>query len=156
MHHLDLDLYYYQIEFTKKLLLETEERLLVDKMNQRITLISRYLELTIFSGGLQSIFFLTTNNYRNLMKVMVFVIDNLLNKDFSELYSWVHYIVDTIHEFGAINEYIIETYEALHKTYVKIPYRFSNKKDVKKQMMKTIQKKAIIKQNDFKKVQNSN
>ncbi|RHZ54902.1 hypothetical protein Glove_421g100 [Diversispora epigaea] len=203
MHHLDLGLYRYQIEFTKKLLFEAEGRSLVDKMNRRITLIPRHSELKIFSGGLQSIALLTADNYRNIMKVMVFVVDDLLNKDLSEVYvkwnemyllsrqetfkesdlknfqeaiekwanlfiklfgqfsnsdfklpklhSWVHHIVDTIREFGAINGYTTETYEALHKTYVKIPYRLSNKKDVEEQMMKTIRRKAIIKQNDFKK-----
>ncbi|RHZ73276.1 hypothetical protein Glove_232g35 [Diversispora epigaea] len=203
MHHLDLGLYRYQIEFTKKLLFEAEGRSLVDKMNRRITLIPRHSELKIFSGGLQSIALLTADNYRNIMKVMVFVVDDLLNKDLSEVYvkwnemyllsrqetfkesdlknfqeaiekwanlfiklfgqfsnsdfklpklhSWVHHIVDTIREFGAINGYTTETYEALHKTYVKIPYRLSNKKDVEEQMMKTIWRKAIIKQNDFKK-----
>ncbi|RHZ81979.1 hypothetical protein Glove_115g40 [Diversispora epigaea] len=200
---LDLGLYRYQIEFTKKLLFEAEGRSLVDKMNRRITLIPRYSELKIFSGGLQSIALLTADNYRNIMKVMVFVVDDLLNKDLSEVYvkwnemyllsrqetfkesdlknfqeaiekwanlfiklfgqfsnsdfklpklhSWVHHIVDTIREFGTINGYTIETYEALYKTYVKIPYRLSNKKDVEEQMMKTIRRKAIIKQNDFKK-----
>ncbi|RHZ43879.1 hypothetical protein Glove_831g3 [Diversispora epigaea] len=53
MHHLDLGLYRYQIEFTKKLLFEAEGRSLVDKMNRRITLIPRHSELKIFSGGLQ-------------------------------------------------------------------------------------------------------
>ncbi|RHZ47415.1 hypothetical protein Glove_581g6 [Diversispora epigaea] len=190
MHHLDLGLYRYQIEFTKKLLFEAEGRSLVDKMNWRITLIPRHSELKIFSGGLQSIALLTADNYRNIMKVMVFVVDDLLNKDLSEVYvkwnemyllsrqetfkesdlknfqeaiekwanlfiklfgqfsnsdfklpklhSWVHHIVDTIREFGAINGYTTETYEALHKTYVKIPYRLSNKKDVEEQMMKTV------------------
>ncbi|RHZ76095.1 hypothetical protein Glove_203g15 [Diversispora epigaea] len=189
MHHLDLGLYRYQIEFTKKLLFEAEGRSLVDKMNRRITLIPRHSELKIFSGRLQSIALLTADNYRNIMKVMVFVVDDLLNKDLSEVYvkwnemyllsrqetfkesdlknfqeaiekwanlfiklfgqfsnsdfklpklhSWVHHIVDTIREFGAINGYTTETYEALHKTYVKIPYRLSNKKDVEEQMMKT-------------------
>ncbi|RHZ78529.1 hypothetical protein Glove_162g58 [Diversispora epigaea] len=75
------------------------------------------------------------------------------NFDFKlpKLHSWVHHIVDTIREFGAINGYTTETYEVLHKIYVKIPYCLSNKKDVEEQMMKTIWRKAIIKQNDFKK-----
>ncbi|RHZ78931.1 hypothetical protein Glove_154g41 [Diversispora epigaea] len=86
IHHLDLGLYRYQIEFTKKLLFEAEGRSLVDKMNRRITLIPRHSELKIFSGGLQSIALLTADNYRNIMKVMVFVVDDLLNKDISEVY----------------------------------------------------------------------
>ncbi|RHZ69351.1 hypothetical protein Glove_284g14 [Diversispora epigaea] len=151
MHHLDLGLYRYQIEFIKKLLFEIEGRSLVDKMNWRITLIPRHPELKIFSGGLQSIALLITDNYRNIMKVIVFVVDDLLNKDLSELHLWVYHIVNTIREFRAINEYTTETYKALYKIYVKIPYRLSNKKDVEEQMMKTIQRKAIIKQNDFEK-----
>ncbi|RHZ81214.1 hypothetical protein Glove_123g171 [Diversispora epigaea] len=190
MYHLDLGLYRYQIEFTKKLLFEAEGRSLVDKMNWRITLIPRHPELKIFSGELQSIALLTADNYRNIMKVIVFIVDDLLNKDLLEVYvkwnemyllsrqetfkesdlknfqeaiekwvnlfiklfgqfsnsdfklpklhSWIHHIVDTIREFGAINRYTTETYEALHKTYVKILYRLSNKKDVEEQMMKTL------------------
>lgn len=190
MHHLDLGLYHYQIEFTKKLLLKVEGRSSVDEMSRRIALIPRHPELTIFSGGLQSISLLTADNYRNIMKVMVFVVDDLLNKDLSEVYvkwnemyllsrqeifkesdlekfqeaieqwanlfiklfrqfsnsdfklpklhSWVYHIVDTVREFGTINGYTTETYESLHKTYVKIPYRLSNKKNVEEQMIKTV------------------
>ena len=31
-----------------------------------------------------------------------------------------------------------ETYESLHKNYVKEPYRMSNKKDYMKQILKTV------------------
>jgi hypothetical protein len=82
MHHLDLGLYHYQIEFTKELL----GRSLIDAMNQRIVAIPRYPGLKIFSNGLQSIARLTASEYRDIMKVMVFVVDGLLNKDLSEVY----------------------------------------------------------------------
>ena len=55
-----------------------------------------------------------------------------------KLHSWVYHIVETIREFGAINGFTTETYESLHKTYVKTPYRLSNKKDVEKQLMQTV------------------
>ncbi|RHZ79703.1 hypothetical protein Glove_142g39 [Diversispora epigaea] len=55
------------------------------------------------------------------------------------------HIVDTIREYGAINGYTTETYESLHKSYVKTPYRLSNKKGIEEQIMKTIRRKAIIK-----------
>ncbi|RHZ88122.1 hypothetical protein Glove_26g226 [Diversispora epigaea] len=73
------------------------------------------------------------------------------NSDFKlpKLHSWVHHIVDTIREFRAINGYTTETYEALHKTYVKIPYRLSNKKDVKEQMMKTLFEFDILEAFEF-------
>ena len=58
-----------------------------------------------------------------------------------KLHSWIYHIVDSIRKYGAINGYTTETYESLHKTYVKIPYHFSNKKDVEKQIMENVNKK---------------
>ncbi|RHZ65586.1 hypothetical protein Glove_314g17 [Diversispora epigaea] len=193
MHHLDLGLYHYQIEFTKGIL----GRSSIDKMNERIGAIPRYPGLKIFSKGLQSIARLTASEHRDLMKVMVFVVDGLLSNDLSEVYvkwnemyilsrleifkesdlekfqkainewanlfvilfrkksdskmkfpkfhSWIFHIVDTIREYEAINGYTTETYESLHKSYVKTPYRLSNKKGIEEQIMKTIRRKAIIK-----------
>ncbi|RHZ82254.1 hypothetical protein Glove_110g62 [Diversispora epigaea] len=82
MHYLDLDLFWYQIEYTKELLGKSLE----DKMNRRIAIIPRHPGLKIFAKGVQSIARLTTSEFRDLMKVMVFVVDNLLNKDLSEVY----------------------------------------------------------------------
>ena len=82
MHHLDLGLYHYQIEFTKELL----SRPLIDKLNRRIAAIPRHPGLKIFAGGLQSIARLTANEYRDLMKVMVFVVDDLQDKNLSKVY----------------------------------------------------------------------
>ncbi|RHZ85232.1 hypothetical protein Glove_69g31 [Diversispora epigaea] len=190
IHHLNLGLYHYQIEFTKGIL----GRSLIDKINERIGTIPRYPGLKIFLKGLQSIAQLTASEHRDLMKVMVFVVDSFLSNDLSEIYvkwnemyilnrleifkksdlekfqkvindwadlfvilfrkksdskmkfpkfhSWIFYIVDTIREYRAINGYTTKTYENLHKSYVKTPYRLSNKKDVEKQ---TIWCKAIIK-----------
>ncbi|RHZ63290.1 hypothetical protein Glove_330g53 [Diversispora epigaea] len=66
---------------------------------------------------------------------------------FPKLHSWIYHIVDTIREYGAINGYTTETYESLHKTYVKIPYRLSNKKEVEKQIMENIRRRAIVSRN---------
>ncbi|RHZ85416.1 hypothetical protein Glove_66g57 [Diversispora epigaea] len=109
MHHLDLGLFQYQIEYTKELL----GKLLEDKMNRRIAIILRHPGLKIFAKGVQSIARLTASEFRDLMKVM-------------------------------------ETYESLHKTYVKIPYCLSNKKDVEMQIMKNIRRRAMILRNQVK------
>lgn len=61
-----------------------------------------------------------------------------------KLHSWIYHIVDTIRDYGAINGYTTETYESLHKTYVKIPYRLSNKRDAVTQIMKTVNIMNII------------
>ncbi|GES84748.1 hypothetical protein GLOIN_2v1783703 [Rhizophagus clarus] len=177
------------------------------EVNYRLAAISRFLSIKIFSNGLQSIARLTANEYRSLMKIMIFVIDNLYDEnnnevdnfvnnddltklyeywnemyilsryeEFSEsdlekfndaihrwawmfvkafkfvspsnlklpkLHSWVYHIIDSIRSYGAINGYTTETYESLHKYFVKIPYQISNKKDVKPQLLQTIKRQAI-------------
>jgi len=64
-----------------------------------------------------------------------------------KLHSWVYHIIDSIRSFGAINGYTTETYESLHKEYVKVPYRLSNKKDVESQIMKIVSTIIIYKIN---------
>lgn len=97
MHHLDLGLFQYQIEYTRTLLKNQYGKSLVDEMDRWLAEIPRFTGLKIFTNGIQSIARLTANEYRELMKVMVFVIDNLYddttnfvkNKDLTELYvTW--------------------------------------------------------------------
>ena len=94
MHHLDLGLFKYQIDFSRTLLGNQFGKHPVDEMDRRLAKIPRFSGLKIFANGIQSISRLTANEYRDLMKVMVFVIDNLYddsedfvkNKDLTELY----------------------------------------------------------------------
>ncbi|RHZ76484.1 hypothetical protein Glove_197g119 [Diversispora epigaea] len=173
MYHLDLGLFKYQIEFTMELLKKKKS---LNKVNERIADIPRHSQLKVFKKGIQ-LSRLTASEYRDMMKIMVFVVDDLQIKDLSEVYvkwnkmyllsrsekfkesdlenfqisnshlkflklhSWIYHVVDTIREYGAINGYTTETYESLHKTYMKIPYRLSNKKEVEKQIMENVNKK---------------
>ncbi|RHZ70570.1 hypothetical protein Glove_270g4 [Diversispora epigaea] len=195
MHHLDLGLFKYQIEFTMELLKKKKS---LNKVNERIADIPRHSQLKVFKKGIQ-LSRLTASEYRDMMKIMVFMVDDLQIEDLSEVYmkwnemyllsrsekfkesdlenfqkaindwgdlfiklfqnisnshlkfpklhSWIYHIVDTIRKYGAINGYTTETYESLHKTYVKIPYRLSNKKEVEKQIMENIRRRAIISRN---------
>ena len=70
MHHLDLGLFNYQIEYTRKLLGERYGKSLIDKIDHRLAAIPRFSGLKIFSNGIQSIARLTANEYRNLMKIL--------------------------------------------------------------------------------------
>ncbi len=45
--------------------------------------------------------------------------------------------------YGAVNGYTTETYESLHKDFVKTPYRMSNKKNVETQLLQNIRRQAI-------------
>lgn len=110
MHHLDLGLFQYQIEFTRELLKEFRSNSLLDKMDQRLAKIPRFPGLKIFSHGLQSIARLTADEYKNLMKVMIFVMDNIYdeniqNEDIKELpiiyQEWNKmYIISRYEEFS--------------------------------------------------------
>jgi hypothetical protein len=84
------------------------------------------------------------NNWANLF-VDIFRQYSPSHMKLPKLHSWIYHIVDTVREYGAINGYTTETYESLHKSYVKIPYRLSNKKDVEKQMMQTVNIIIILK-----------
>jgi hypothetical protein len=99
MHHLDLGLFQYQIIYTRDLLKLQHGNYLVDEIDRKLAKIPRFTKLKIFKTGLQSIARLTANEYHNLMKVMIFVIDNLYkentkkvknfiaNKDLAKLYK---------------------------------------------------------------------
>ncbi|CAB4376815.1 unnamed protein product [Rhizophagus irregularis] len=62
MHHLDLGLFRYQIEYTRELL-KSQKHSLINIIDQRLAMIPRYSGLKIFSNGLQSISRLTANEY---------------------------------------------------------------------------------------------
>ena len=72
MHHLDLDLFQYQIIFIRDLLKMQHGNFLMDEMDRRLAKIPRFNNLKIFKNGLQSISRLTANEYHDLIKVMVF------------------------------------------------------------------------------------
>src|SRR5689334_5425351 len=75
MHYLDLGLFRYQVDFTCEILKLQHNSALVDEINHRLSEMPCYQFLKMFSNGLHAR--LTANEYRNLMKVMVFVVDNL-------------------------------------------------------------------------------
>src|SRR5437763_1961214 len=89
MHHLDLGLFRYQIEYTYELLKLQYGNVLVEEVDCRLSAISHYPGLKIFTNGLQSIARLTANEYRSLMKVMLFVIDNLYVGNDKEVENFV-------------------------------------------------------------------
>lgn len=89
MHHLDLGLFHYQIEYTKQLIKNQHGNSLVDEIDRRLAAISRFSGLKIFSSGIQSIARLTASDYRDLMKVMLFVVDNLYDQNTNDTEGYV-------------------------------------------------------------------
>jgi hypothetical protein len=80
MHHLDLGLFNYQVTFTRELLKELCGQLAVTELDNRLSSIPRFPGLKIFKNGLENIKRFTANEYRNMMKVFIFVIEGLIIK----------------------------------------------------------------------------
>jgi hypothetical protein len=77
MHMLDLGITKYLLEFTRELLRQKVNVRAVREMDRRLCVIPRYPGLIVLKNGLENISKFTANDYRNIMKVIVFVIDNL-------------------------------------------------------------------------------
>jgi hypothetical protein len=120
MHHLDLGLFHYQIEYTRNILKNQYGNSLIDEMDHRLAAIPRFPGLKIFTNGLQSIARLTANEYRNLMKVMVFVLDNLYKKNIKGVKNFIE------------NEDLIQLYEAWNKMYEISRYEEFKESDLNK------------------------
>ena len=84
MHHLDLGLFNYQVTYTRELLKEWCGQKAVDELDNRLSTIPRFPGLKIFKNGLENIKRFTANEYRNMMKVFVFVIEGLIIKHHKE------------------------------------------------------------------------
>lgn len=232
MHHLDLGLFHYQIVYTRSLLQAKCKPGVLNEFDIRLGQIPRFSGLKIFKNGLENVKRFTADEYRNMMKVMIFVVDGLFFKyrnqsmteamarrldkalvdvyvnwnnmymisrqsTFSEsdlqdfqvslfiydfdkssallltfdqttiviwaegflklfmqyspsnlrlpkLHSWYYHAIPAIYEFGCINGYTTETYEYLHKNWVKNPYRLSNKRNATEQMLNTVSSETCL------------
>ncbi|KAF0400285.1 hypothetical protein F8M41_009570 [Gigaspora margarita] len=121
MHHLDLGLYNHQITFTCDLLKSKYGHLILDKIDNRLANIPRHSGLKIFKNGIQTAN--TANEYRNLMKIMIFVLDDLtedndLNKILMKVYEdWNNmYLISRYEEFS---EKDLENFEKLIRSWAK-------------------------------------
>ena len=70
MHHLDLGLFRYQIEYIYELLKLQHGNVLVEEVDRYLSVISHYSGLKIFANELQSIARLTANEYRIALHIV--------------------------------------------------------------------------------------
>jgi hypothetical protein len=82
MHHLDLGLFNYQVTYTRELLKELCGQAAVAELDNRLSSIPRFPGLKIFKSGLENIKRFTANEYRNMMKIFLFVIEGLIIKNY--------------------------------------------------------------------------
>ena len=77
MHMLDLGITKYLLEFTREYLRQKVSNKVVTDMDHRFCAILRFPGLIVLKNGLENISKFTANDYRNIMKVIIFVVDNL-------------------------------------------------------------------------------
>ena len=80
MHHLDLGLYKYQVEYTRELLMEWYDANGVIEFDDRLTRIPGFSELKLFKHGLRNIKRFTAEEFRSIMQQLVFVVDGIICK----------------------------------------------------------------------------
>ena len=80
MHHLDLGLFNYQVVFTRELFKELCGQVAVAELDSRLSSIPRFPGLKIFKNGLENIKGFPANEYRNMMKVFLFVVEGIIMK----------------------------------------------------------------------------
>ncbi|RIA81602.1 hypothetical protein C1645_836748 [Glomus cerebriforme] len=77
-----------------------------DKIDRHLAAIPCFSDLKIFSNGLQSIAKLTANEYRSLMKVMMFIVDNLYDENNNTIDNFVN------------NDNFTKLYECWNEIYI--------------------------------------
>ncbi|PKY55433.1 hypothetical protein RhiirA4_427506 [Rhizophagus irregularis] len=78
MHHCDLGLFNYQVNFAQDYIRIYCGQEGIDEFNQRLATIPRFSELKSFRHGLGNIARFTASEFRNMMKQLVFVVDGLI------------------------------------------------------------------------------
>ena len=78
MHHCDLGLFNYQVNYTRSYILRYCGQEGIDEFNNRLSSIPHFPELISFKHGLGNISRFTAAEYRSMMKQLVFVVDGLI------------------------------------------------------------------------------
>ena len=76
MHAIDLGLFKYMLDYTRELLYKQCESKVTQTFEQRLTLVSRFQGLKIIKN-VSNISCITADELWNLMKIIIFAIDNL-------------------------------------------------------------------------------
>ena len=77
MHHLDLGLFRYIIDYMQELLNEQCGSWAIDEFNNRLAAIPKFPGLKIFNNGIITV--QTANEYRMIMKIIVSILDGLFD-----------------------------------------------------------------------------
>ena len=124
MHHLDLGLYKYQVEYTRELLKEWCGTDGVAEFNDRLGKIPRFPGLKLFKHGLGNIKRFTADEFRAMMRQLVFIVDGII--------ITLHKPDYTVNQAKYMDKQLVQLYVDWNKMYI-----FSRKDEFTESDLKT-------------------
>ena len=124
MHHLDLGLYKYQVEYTRELLKEWCGTDGVAEFDDRLGKIPRFPGLKLFKHGLGNIKRFTADEFRAMMRQLVFIVDGIIIA--------LHKSDYTVNQAKYMDKQLVQLYVDWNKMYI-----FSRKDEFTESDLKT-------------------
>ena len=124
MHHLDLGLYKYQVEYTQELLKEWCSTDGVAEFDDRLGKILRFPGLKLFKHGLGNIKRFTADEFRAMMRQLVFIVDGII--------ITLHKPDYTVNQAKYMDKQLVQLYVDWNKMYI-----FSRKDEFTESDLKT-------------------
>ena len=110
MHHLDLGLYKYQVEYTRELLKEWCGTDGVAEFDDRLGKIPRFPGLKLFKHGLGNIKRFTADEFRAMMRQLVFIVDGII--------ITLHKPDHTVNQAKYMDKQLVQLYVDWNKMYI--------------------------------------
>jgi hypothetical protein len=110
MHHLDLGLYKYQVEYTQELLMEWCGSSGITEFDNRLSKIPRFPGLKLFKHGLGNIKRFTAEEFRAMMRQLVFVVDGIISTLYKPNY--------TINQAKSMDKQLVQLYVDWNNMYI--------------------------------------
>jgi hypothetical protein len=110
MHHLDLGLYKYQVEYTRELLKEWCGTDGIIEFDNRLEKIPRFPGLKLFKHGLGNIKRFTADEFRAMMRQLVFIVDGII--------ITLHKSDYTVNQAKYMDKQLVQLYVDWNKMYI--------------------------------------
>jgi len=110
MHHLDLGLYKYQVEYTRELLKEWCGTDGITEFDDRLEKILRFPGLKLFKYRLDNIKRFTADEFRAMMRQLVFIVDGII--------ITLHKPDYTVNQAKYMDKQLVQLYVDWNKMYI--------------------------------------
>jgi hypothetical protein len=80
MYYLNLDLFNYQVIYTREILKDLCSQIVVNELDNHLAIVLRFSGLKVFKYSFENIKQFTTNEFHNMMKIFLFIIEGIIVK----------------------------------------------------------------------------